>query len=433
LASDATQLASEVASKVTNPVSAVRELASAAVGDEPELEEVEMVQLKNPEKISQQRNAAAQGGTMSTALQPMREYQAGKPVLTGEQQISSKRTRFHYDSVSLNGLAGWICPEEFPSRMPVDMTQRTAIAGSIWTQTFTTNASGNLGIYVFPWAICNSASNVNMYPFALVLDAAGFNPVTGNNGAVPTTYAGPLYPVVANIQAYRLNAASLRVTCIPSLTTSQGQVQVGYFTDYPNSSFPGMVTNGPTIPQSSLSSMTNYQLINLKTLNVRATSVIDGPADLTMMENGGTILGNTPILGSEGWYVLVTGAPPSTGVITITFSYSVEYLPTVTSLPMLNVLYSEPGPATLSLISNIIKAAPQILRLNLEQARSLAQSVMTSDSTKHDHLINMLLDRIEGYSMNEVNTSPYVTTSMNAGFFRPELELPEGPDPRIYE
>lgn len=441
-----TDLVGDITSAATNPVRTLKTVAREMVGDNPDLSSQNIMDIYTPRTTpanssSYNPAAATTNTTPISSASPMMLQSAGKPTLTGAVNISRDRTRYHYDSVSLPAIAGWICPEEFPSRMPVDMTQRTAIAGSVWTETFQTNSNGALGVYIFPWAILQNnvftayAAPISpVYPFGLVYNSSTFIPGTGYSGATPTGITGPLNTMRSSVQAYRVNACSIRVVCLPSLNNSQGQVQIAYFTDYPNSTFAQAPAAGPSIPQSSMPSMTNYQLINLKTTDVRATTVIDGPSDLTMIENSGDILAynniDMPDIANEGWYILLTGGPASSSVLSITVSYSVEFLATVTSLPMLNVLYSEPGPATLSLISNLIKANPRVLRLQLEECRALAGTIIASESHKHDDVMNLILDWLEKLPTVTINQSPFVSNA----FFPGQLSLPEsgGPEP-IYE
>jgi hypothetical protein len=192
------------------------------------------------------------------------------------------------------------------------------------------------------------------------------------------------------------------------MVSSQGQVQSAYFTEAVNSTFQNQTTGyAPSIPQSNLPSMTNYQLINLKTTDVRAISVIDGPSDLTMFEILGSDGLRNPANSSEGWYTVITGAAPSSAVVSITFTYNVEFMPTASSLPLLNVLYAEPGPATLSFISNLIKAAPEILRMDLAEAMKLAKFVNSFESVKHDYVLNAVLDWIDRIPQKPINSQPY--------------------------
>lgn len=349
--------------------------------------------------------AAAVLTSNADAMRPFYEATSGPPVKYSPPSLISTRSRYNYDAVSLTAIAAWICPEDFPARMPVDMTQRTALAGSTWSQTYTTNATGSLGIYVFPWAVCQSAANTNggAVPFITLLQG-DFDPKNGVS-TNKVGVAGPLNPVVTNIQSFRVNSSSLRLTCIPSYTSSQGQVQIAYFTDFPNSTFPGGTY---VIPQNDMTSMTNYQLINLKTTDVRSLQILDGPTDLNMIETNGSTIAAMTALASEGWYILISGAPPTTPIVTLTFSYVVEFMPTSSSLPMLNMLYADPGPATVSLISNLIKAEPGILRLQLTDARTLASSVATMTDTKHDTVLNKILDHLEGVKLPPINAAPFV-------------------------
>lgn len=306
--------------------------------------------------------------------------------------------------------------------MPTDMTQRTAVASAIWSQTLSTGAAGALGAYLFPWAptgasVVYGAGPAVATPVFLQV-ATDLTVSTGVATGGVTSLAGPLNANLSSIQAYRLNSASIRITTIPSLNNSSGQVQIGYFTDYPNDSFVTVQAYSfPTIPQALVSSMTNYEIMNMKSLDLRLTTVIDGPADLTMTEiaGGASTIVLPQNLKSEGWYILVTGAPIGTPILTITVAYSYEYLPTVSSLPLLNVMYSSPGSATIPFISTIIKAYPQLLKLSLPSARRLASLILTSGIVNYNQLMDYLRTVMTNYRPRQSNTDSFVLAAGGEG------------------
>jgi len=353
----------------------------------------------------------------SSTFAPQTIEMAGKvPVLAPSFYPGSA---FYYDSVSLAAIAGWVCPELYPSRLPTDMTQRTAVASAIWTQTFSTGSTGALALFVFPWCPTSAggapaASAVPVPSF--VLTAPEINIATGVATAATTAYAGPLNSNISSIQAFRLNAISLRITTLPSLNNSSGQVQVGYFTDYQNNTFVTGVNYGfPQIPQNLVSSMPNYELINMKSLDLRQTNSIDGPSDLTMFEIAAGSLGLPSNALSEGWYILVTGAAVSTNIVTLTVSYSYEYIPTASYLPLLNVTYADPGAATVAFISTLIKAFPSVLSLSCDSAKRLASGILSSGCTN----FNQLMDFCRGYFENTCpplrNTTSFVLAAGGEG------------------
>lgn len=161
--------------------------------------------------------------------------------------------------------------------------------------------------------------------------------------------------------------------------------------------------------------MTNYELINLKTLDVRAVTVLDGPSDLTMFENVGSSSVNDPSNQSEGWIIIISGAALSSAVATVTASYVYEYLPTVSALPALSVSYPESGPATIPFISTLIKAFPAVLALEPNQARGLATSILNSGIRSHDALIEFVLQECGALTMRARSSTPFYSNPMQGG------------------
>ena len=92
---------------------------------------------------------------------------------------------------------------------------------------------------------------------------------------------------------------------------------------------------------------------------------------------------------------------------------------------MLNVLYGDPGPATLSLISNLIKASPSVLRMSLTSARQLAAMVASMDEVRHDVVLGRILDFLDSAPASTVNSSPYVASWSAAPPVQDHLVMPE--------
>lgn len=297
--------------------------------------------------------------------------------------------KYFFGNVDVGSVCTWLCPERYSSRLPTDQTVRTALSQGTFTQTFTTDANGNLGLYIWPWGITGNASGADCR--YIMVTNAGFNPVSGA-ATTYTSVAGPLNPVAANISALRMIATSMRINTLPSYNTSQGMIQLSYFTDYPNDS---VKADTPAIPQAQMASMVNYQVRNLKTFETREVTVPDAGVNLVFVPISGPQGYRVQSAQEEGWYVLITGAAASTAVISITTSYVLEYMPTIAALPLVALNYANPGPATLSFMNNLLRACDHVQWLLTEEAENLASEIESKGATDHDTLIDMIIGHVK--------------------------------------
>lgn len=328
-----------------------------------------------------------EAGKDNTSLNAMAITPAFRPKI--DVTPNPTLNKYFFGNVDVGSVCTWLCPERYSSRLPTDQTVRTALSQGSFTQTFSTDANGNLGIYVFPWAITGDGTGIDRR--YIIASNTNLNPVTGSATGISGS-PGPLYTVAANISALRLIATSLRINTLPSYNTSQGMIQIAYFTDYPNDS---IKTLSPAIPQSQMPSMVNYQVRNLKTFETREVTVPDAGANLTFVPISNAAGYSVSNAQEEGWYILITGAALNTAVVSITTSYVMEYMPTIASLPLVALNYANPGPATLSFMNNLLRACDHVQWLLSDQAETLAAEIESKGATDHDTLIDLIIGHVK--------------------------------------
>jgi len=93
-------------------------------------------------------------------------------------------------------------PEDFLARRPwAEQPIKTALATSTVTYPVSTNASGSVGVYVFPKNMATTIPSTNQVrsAYMVTMNDVTFNPATGLQTPNGTATAGPLVPVQSSI------------------------------------------------------------------------------------------------------------------------------------------------------------------------------------------------------------------------------------------
>jgi len=275
------------------------------------------------------------------------------------------------DAVCTEAIATVVCPEEFRKRLPFNYPTRTAVTTGSTNFIGTTDAAGNLAIFINPWnpgVVSGAASGA----FALL--ATGYLPgggsFTGN-----TFINGSLSTSVANLSTFKVTGFAVNVIPITSANNSQGDYEVGFFQNM------NLATVQGTVPQQSLQNCQYYQTGNALT-SYRSIFLPDPYDELSP-------IGNTQIW-NDFFMVLVTGAAALTPVVKIEISYVYEVVPNFTSQNIMAQDYATPGAFTLDAIAAMMYAAPGVQMLTYADAVAFATKINQADP-RYDCVVNTIL------------------------------------------
>lgn len=220
---------------------------------------------------------------------------------TSDSYVTGPLSQYSLEAVNKDYIASFIAPREACERRPNQSQQKTGLVRSQFNLTMTTNATGAIGLYVFPINVFNTAATVQS-AFIASYNAAAFNPITGSQGAsVPTLFQGPLASLAQSVEQYRLSTFEVVIRPITSALQEQGLIEMIYWQQPINSGL--QAQTGTTIAQATLPNQSFYQSQSLtKGVNLRAVRI--PLANDILFYNDPPSLLNT---WQEGYYILLSG------------------------------------------------------------------------------------------------------------------------------
>lgn len=291
-------------------------------------------------------------------------------------------------AVNKEWLCTFFCPEKYGARKPPAAGSRfptVAVASGKLEYTLTTDANGNAFLYVFPAAATAAGTQGGQFAIMSVnYPTTQFNPTNGVYVWAGTTqHAGPLN--AGNpATAIRLNSFSLVCYPVTSATNSQGSCELAYFQEPVNNTF---ATSMPAIPQAAMANLPYYQCGGLRT----TYSSLHIPSSDDDNIPPAALAGNAGY--PEGFYLLVTGAAPLTGVFRVVINYVYDFTPTANLLNICRTDYPCPGPASQLAISNALLHNPGLQGADLSTRLALCQQIQSSASADHDTIVQLLTEK----------------------------------------
>jgi hypothetical protein len=334
------------------------------------------------------------------------------PVGTSAQAYNvsiprAPRSAYGYDAVCTEYIACWIDPFHFSSRMPTASTVSSALSTGHASVTLTSNASGSLGIYLYPSQIINS----NSARFLAVFNDATFSPTTGVQTPAPTWTSGPMVSNVANVNAIRIVSMSMEIMMSASALSSSGVAYGVHFQQPINS------TTTTPIPTTSLTEATNQPFVQMKTFQsggMRYNFVYNDDYDSSYTQTSGSW---ATLAMESGYYFVLMNGPASLPCITATYSWVAEYVPSSTIYALVNMQPPPPGTASIQFAVTLSKLMPQLVYLAPADSFELASYIKSLPTMKYDDLLNAVLEKASVYKHTPMTTA---VDSTSAGLGSPQ-------------
>jgi hypothetical protein len=325
-------------------------------------------------------------------------------AITESRQISNiganksfSLSQYSLDSVCKEAVCAWLCPEVYAARL-CDQYQidASSLLKSEARLAVVTDANGNAGIYVNPHAWFAGATVNNWFDLTTInYGTTPFVPSTGvYNSTLSTGYtigASPLYQSSSQIMRDALGVGfSLRFVPVVSDLNNGGFLEYAQFKTIVNTSFN---TGTPTVTLVEVQNNPYYTFTNMKA-EQRHIWIPSDVSDFQYAEyNSLSAAGTNPY--NDMFYFVFQGCYPSSTIGEIIISDVRQYH----ASPLLNMFIqaeqAQPGPATRQLIAALVKAAPTVECLTLDEAKSLCVAIMHSDG-KFDSILRTIVYVIEG-------------------------------------
>jgi hypothetical protein len=282
-------------------------------------------------------------------------------------------TGLKLDAVNVDALATKICPERFAYREPLTLPLKTGVVQGSTEIFLTTDANGNTAFNCNPNNLVYTAVATPQDYFALY-NPTGFVPGTGLF-VTAANLASPIASAAANIAQVRVTGFSLQVTPIQSLTNAQGSYQFGYFPLAPR------IPNLNFFTQRALMTSQYYQSGNALS-TYRGIKVADPEDTFQIM--------STLTTEYEYFYVLITGAAPSTNVCKIDIYYTCEVIPTPDQAQLTVMDYPRPGVRTDDMTYILNYAFPAVQMLTFDDGYDFANRIRNTKPCYDDVLMTIL-------------------------------------------
>jgi len=167
--------------------------------------------------------------------------------------INLTKSGYDADAVNLEYVSAVLAPEEFHSRQPTQFSQASALATSKMVFTVETNATGDVGVYIFPNQPIFFDASLNMAGGFISLLTNNFDPTLGTVN-VPDIVAGPLTTLSGAILQYKCTAFSVEFLPTISSLNNEGEVHCLYWNKPINTS--ADTTNVIAIPLGQMPTFT---------------------------------------------------------------------------------------------------------------------------------------------------------------------------------
>jgi hypothetical protein len=281
----------------------------------------------------------------------------------GTEYTLACEDQYAADGANPDFLKSFFYPEKFNYRKSTKYPTKTALFGGV-TEILATTAdtTGNVAVYIFPQNLWGSNANGQLF--------AGQGAVIPSTGVLTTvaSIAGPLTVPVANFEQTRLNAFSIQV--IPIVNNNQsGNIQLSYFQKPPNNTIIAGALATFAIPQTTLMNMPYLQQGNAYTSyrSIRVPS--DSDDDVLVPNNSGAITSDF----TEGWYLLFTGFPTTSGlgIAKIDCYFNGEFTPVSSSAPFCAQADAQAGAMTDEVIATTLRQFPILQSLTATDAEHL--------------------------------------------------------------
>lgn len=323
------------------------------------------------------------------------------------------------ESVYIPAIQTFLHPEVYSTRYPSSNSQRTAVSKFTQQITFTTNNNGNAALWFLPdnlGSIATGGGGTSTIPCPMLaslylMNDNALNPVTGVSAFVQPTSSTLQTSAVVN--RFRLVASSLQIYAVSSLTNLQGNVEIAYYDsvgDISTTLIPATGTTDiyatPTATRASMTSQSYYSTTSARD-RIRVTHN-PGPDGSESLSNSSAVCASTNInlyywtptstinqssvmsYLSDWIYVLITGALNTQ--FNVVINWVVEYVPSPSTLPIVELAIANQGPATVNAYVAAISRHPGLLGLSLQQAGELCALLDTlGEYANYNQVVSLLI------------------------------------------
>lgn len=319
------------------------------------------------------------------------------PPITKNNQSHGLYTMTDANTVDRLFIASTLCPEFYSGLCPDGMTSLLASASLTTQYNIVSDAGGNvLEVYNDDQAFSNGTE----FAWWRQIGLTGLSPTTG----VSTTFSlnpGIFFSNIANTTKFRVTAAVKRFVPSLSALTTQGIVRVGIFDTTPSALLAGgqvAISAAQCANAGYFKSVPIYGLKEVRmihpchsyadlSLDVPAVNNVTMDSDVTAFQCVGAAVGNIGTM-----YVTV----------------NIDYQPSATLNGMVKVQPTPDAPATMSVISTILKRQPHLIFLGCDESRELADFVMSLKSDSYSEVANEIIGYASKYK-------PHINSTVEAG------------------
>lgn len=275
--------------------------------------------------------------------------------VSGTVQVRPQRVGNSFSLVNVDAVKSYFCPSLYCSVMGSDDLQPVAALSGSVTYSLSTNANGDLFAYIWP-KTCVAGTLVTLY------NDATFNPVAGTQTPAGTSLNGQFSSFIDILSTARLVGASVTLSRVsPNLTTS------GFVQSFP---FAVLPMDGVSITPSGLFPAQPYYngtaLADLHEQTVVRCAI--GFEDLAMVNDANSTY-------TEGFAIMVVGAPANIDVLSITITQTFEYTVTGNYRRLIQTAVPPIAPATRMAIAAVISAQPDLLNSSLTNQVSFTSNL----------------------------------------------------------
>lgn len=300
--------------------------------------------------------------------------------MMGIRNVASNATL--YENIDGKSIRSVICPELFKYRYAFTQPLKTALAVSVSEYSITTNASGNVGVILYPYSI-TAAGSAATSSFLTVFNDSTFSLSTGTQTASATLNAGPLNSSVSAFEAHRLTTFSIQIIPTASFNTA-GSFTLSYKNRNTGTNFSATNISTTLVQAKNWPYTTSF---NNKTI-VRMITVPGDPSEDEFKSASSSSYG-------QAFVLLGSGLPASTEACKVVLNAVDEFIPTMDYLPVCAVDLPGPGPLTEQLETMMFARFPVLQMLDLVDAKRIAESI-PDGPINFDQALQIISEAVSG-------------------------------------
>jgi hypothetical protein len=310
------------------------------------------------------------------------------------------------NSVNLEHLACLVCPEVYMGPLPDQFGPQVSTTQTITALEVRTDPSGNTIFYVVPDGVFQGTT-LGVTSFFSVTQTPVTGSVNTTTGAItsPVYSGGPFLGSIGNFSSFRLTSCAFRFVPNLSATNNSGSALLAYT---PNTTETQLGSTIPAIPQQTLLQYPWLHIAGINGTSEMRQLHIPHSVNDTTLDPAASVLASLPGLDIMNFQVI--GCPVNTIVGRIYIASVIDWVPSDSGVIINKPKPTPEGPATLAAFAALIKRYPHVAQLTLDEAKELAERVISCPSDSY----STVLSQVMGHAM-KYKSRPREMKAMSSG------------------